>query len=147
MNRKPTGELVRVENFKKRDLRGGKRTRQTHLSVGKTSQQQRSALNSNMKSERNIASIAMASPSTQDESLGHTNSSKGNNSTGDRSDENLHLGSPMEALMQQSSALQVIENLEFEVPKEEMTRRWQAKIEKTLPKIDLQDIAQEGNPI
>ena len=100
-----------------------------------------------MKSERNIASIAMASPSTQDESLGHTNSSKGNNSTGDRSDENLHLGSPMEALMQQSSALQVIENLEFEVPKEEMTRRWQAKIEKTLPKIDLQDIAQEGNPI
>jgi len=30
-----TAELNRVETFKKRDLRGGKRARQTQLSVGK----------------------------------------------------------------------------------------------------------------
>ena len=32
-----TADLNRVEVFKKRDLRGGKRARQTQLSVGKTS--------------------------------------------------------------------------------------------------------------
>ena len=140
-----TGELDRVEAFKKRDLRGGKRTRQPHLSVGKSLLQQTSVRNSNKKSERKMASIAMASPSTQDESLRRTISSKDNNSTSVRFDENLHC-SPFEALRQQSSALQVIENLEFANPMEEMTRRWQANIEKVIPAIDLVDIAAEGNP-
>lgn len=35
--RQMTAEVYRVEAFKKRDLRGGKRARQTQLSVGKTS--------------------------------------------------------------------------------------------------------------
>ena len=34
-NRKAAANLSKVEAFKKRDLRGGKRARQTHLSVGK----------------------------------------------------------------------------------------------------------------
>ena len=34
-SRKAAANLSRVEAFKKRDLRGGKRARQTHLSVGK----------------------------------------------------------------------------------------------------------------
>ena len=34
-NRKAVANLSRVEAFKKRDLRGGKRARQTQLSVGK----------------------------------------------------------------------------------------------------------------
>ncbi len=77
-----------------------------------------------MKSERLVGSIAQASPSTQDDSIGRTISSKDNNSTGIRSDENLH-GSPVERMAtNQTSALQVIENLEFESPMEEMTRRW-----------------------
>lgn len=87
-----------------------------------------------------MAQIAMASPSTQDESLRRTISSKDNNSTGVCSDENLHI-SPLEAFKKQSSALTVIENLEFANPMEEMTRRWQSKIEKVIPAIDLLDIA------
>ena len=46
-----------------------------------------------------------------------------------------------------ANALQVIENLEFENPMEEMTRRWQKQVETTLPTIDIMDISSEGNPL
>lgn len=49
-----TGELIRVENFKKRDLRGGKRVRQSHQSVGKTHIQRHSVLTSNLKTDRKV---------------------------------------------------------------------------------------------
>ena len=52
----------------------------------------------------------------------------------------------MLSAVKQTNALQVIEHFEYEVPMEEMTRRWQMQIERMLPAIDLQDISQEGNP-
>lgn len=69
--KRTTEDLNRVELFKKRDLRGGKR-KQTHLSVGKTAgqTQRTSSLTqvSAVKSERKILSIAQGSPSTQEDS-------------------------------------------------------------------------------
>ena len=95
--RQATGELIRVENFKRRDLRGGKRTRQTHLSVIKTSSNMGKSLIAagHMRTERKTTQLAISSPSTQDESIAHTLSSKGNQSNGLQSDMNLQCCSPM----------------------------------------------------
>ena len=67
--RNPTEEITRVKNFQTRDLRGGKRHKQTYLSVGKTQKHTDRGIvlsqeNSEVKSERKIFSIAQASPST-----------------------------------------------------------------------------------
>ena len=94
--------------------------------MGKTGgiQQRNSLIASNMKSDRLTGLIAQGSPSTQDDSLRRTISSKDNKSIGIRSDENLP-GSPVERMAtNQTDALQVIDNLEFESPMQEMTRRW-----------------------
>lgn len=146
--KRPTDDLNRVELFKKRDLRGGKR-KQIHLSVGKTAghSQRTSSLTqaSTIKSERKILSIAQGSPSTQEDSQRRTISSRGGNSTNQRSNENLYQ-SPQKFTTCHASALQVIENLEFVNPMEEMTRRWQQRVESSLPTIDIMDISAEGNP-
>ena len=60
-------------------------------------QQRNSLIACNMKSEHLAGVIAQGSPSTQDDSLGRTISSKDNKSTGIRSDENLP-GSPAERM-------------------------------------------------
>lgn len=125
-SRHMTAELERIEVFKKRDLRGGKRTRQSNPSVGKPNINRNSSnkkYGSTMKSERLLGSIAQASPSTQEDSVRRTFSSRDNNSTGRGSNENLQTSSP-KTWMGHTSALQVIENLEFVNPMEEMTRRW-----------------------
>ena len=90
--------MNRVEAFKKRDMRGGKRAR-AQLSVAKTQQRTISHGSNTITNELVIANIAQGSPSTQeDSSIGRTISSKGDNSTGMRSNENLQCSSPLERL-------------------------------------------------
>lgn len=55
--RQVTGDLARVDAFKKRDLRGGKRAR-APVSVGKTSLQRSNGVATNLQSERKTGSIA-----------------------------------------------------------------------------------------
>ena len=74
-----------------------------------------------------------------------TNSS-GENSAGNRSDENLRLSPDQLQKTSHTTALQVIENLAFENPMDEMMRRWQQQVESTLPTIDIIDLSAEGNP-
>ena len=93
-----------------------------------------------------MLSIAQVSPSTQEDSLRRTISQGDNNSTNHRSVENLRLSPGQRLTTCRTTALQVIENLEFVNPMEEMMRRWQQKVEGTLPTIDIIDISAEGNP-
>ncbi len=75
-----------------------------------------------------------------DESIAHTISSKGNNSNGLRSNENLQCASPMARTMYDNTRV-LLPSIQCENLTEEMTRRWQQKIDHMLPGIDLQDIA------
>ena len=167
INRKAAANLSRVEAFKKKDLRGGKRARQTHLSVGKHRPrdiQEHQTVPSAFKTQYKIVSAAQISPSTQDDSIQRsispkaknsyaqwTISSKGNYSSGVRSNENLQPSTSIGAFMEQRVPTQklpgfrVVENLGFENPTEEMMRRWQQQFGNKLPVFDLLDLSNEQN--
>lgn len=136
-------DVSKFENMKRSTIRAAKRTRvgnHHQLSVGKSTQMRQAGAANQLLIDSQAAVRAHDSPSTCEDSQRVTLSSKDNQSSGLRSNENF-CSSPLAhpvglALDNQPTTLLVD-------PSHEMALRWQQKVNQNVPPVDIADIRAE----